>query len=161
MRTLRSSLNARYVRGFRLGIVSCAPCSADFNQGNTEVLIYPPDTLFPIRQPSLCKLTGKGLLPLSSLSFSSSIVSTERRRLSRADWSVLPQPNSRHQQTLKKPDELFTRRAMCGFGLSPVGGFEINFDFAPALTVTALGISTESLSRSPAFARKLRDAGMG
>ena len=143
MRTLRSSLNARYVRGFRLGIVSCAPCGADFNQGNTEVLIYPPDTLFPIRQPSLCKLTGKGLLPLSSLSFSSSVVSTERRSLSRSDWSVLPQPNSRHQQTLKKPDEHFTRRAMCGFGLNPFGGFAAKtFHCAPALNQTALPIFT-------------------
>ena len=35
----------------------------------------------------------------------------------------------------------------------PLG--DLKFYFAPTLTVTALGIAAESLSRSPAFARKL------
>ena len=59
---------------------------------------------FPDSAPSLLMLTGKGLLPLSSLSFSCSAFSADTRNVSDSGRSVLPLPDSRRQRTLYEPD---------------------------------------------------------
>ena len=92
---------------------------------------------------SLLRLTGKGLTPRSSLSFSRSVfLSTDTRRLSAFGGSVLPPPGSRRQRALPEPVELFTRlvtiKRDCGpwsrrgISRAPVG------HGAPALNQTAL-----------------------
>jgi hypothetical protein len=47
-------------------MVSSAPPRADFDQSNTEALIYVPRQAFPDLAPSLMLLTDKGLRPSRS-----------------------------------------------------------------------------------------------
>ena len=77
---------------------------------------------FPDPAPSLCQLTGKGLMPLSWLSCSSSAFkSAERRSVSDTGWSVLPRPDSPRQHALMKPDEPCTRLALTALVSVPLG----------------------------------------
>jgi len=65
---------------------------------------------FPDSAPSQWRLTGKGLTPLSSLSFSrSAFFPADTRRGSTSGESVLPPPGSRRQRALPEPVERFTR----------------------------------------------------
>jgi hypothetical protein len=90
-----------------------------------KLLPYPSCLVVPGSAPSLLRLTGKGFIPLSSLSFSRSAVSADPRKLSASDRSVLPPPGSRRQRALNEPLEPFTRLVMArhDFGPSPAGGF--------------------------------------
>ena len=82
-----------------------------------------PGWTFPDSAPSLLLLTGKGLMPLSSLSFSRSAFSADPRRVSPSGWSVLRPPGSRRQRTLHEPHEHCTRLAIMALVLCPAGGF--------------------------------------
>lgn len=75
-----------------------------------KLLPYPSWLAVPDSAPSLLRLTGKGLMPLSSLSCSRSVFWTEPRGWSISGWSVSPQPGSRRQLVLNEPVEPFTRR---------------------------------------------------
>lgn len=80
-----------------------------------------PGQVVPDSAPSLLRLTGKGLMPLSSLSFSCSVFSTDTRKLSASGWSVLPPPDSRRQRAFREPVELFTRLALMALVRVPPG----------------------------------------
>ena len=63
--------------------------SADFGGKNTERPLIHPDSSFTDSAPSLLSFTGKGLPPLSSLSFSrSAFYSADTRSLSDSGWSM-------------------------------------------------------------------------
>ena len=120
----RSSMLTRYVRRSPLAIVS-SPTTAGPISG--ERIQKRPLTRsgrdFTHSAPSLLSFTGKGLTPLSSLSFSRSAFLAEPRRRSATGRSVSPQPGSRRQHALNEPDGLCTRLAIMALVLSPAGGF--------------------------------------
>ena len=66
-----------YVRDSRPGIVSRTCWRADFGGQNTEAAAYPSPSDVARSAPSPHGLTGKGLMPLSSLSFSRSAFSQQ------------------------------------------------------------------------------------
>lgn len=98
--------------GSRPGTVSGFPCwGTPISGGRIQKrpLTHPGRDLAD-SAPSLLRLTGKGLTPRSSLSFSrSTFYSADTRRLSASGGSVLPPPGSRRQRALPEPVELFTR----------------------------------------------------
>jgi len=133
-----ASMLTRYVQGSRLAIVSSAlqaPISGERIQKRPLTL---SGRVFADSAPSLLSFTGKGLTPLSSLSFSRSAFLAEPRRRSATGRSVSPQPGSRRQHALNEPDGLCTRLAPEGFGPSPAGGFGGPWSSAPALNKTDL-----------------------
>jgi len=118
-----ASMLTRYVQGSRLAIVSSAlqaPISGERIQKRPLTL---SGRVFADSAPSLLSFTGKGLMPLSSLSFSRSAFLAEPRRQSASGRSVLPPPDSRRQRALPGPPEPFTRLAIMALVLSPAGGF--------------------------------------
>lgn len=118
-----SSVPSRDGRGFRLGIVY-GPTEGPISGARIQKLLpYPSWLVFPDSAPSLLRLTGKGLMPLSSLSFSRSAFSAEPRRLSPSGRSVLRPPGSRRQRALHEPYEHCTRLAPRAVVTCPAGGF--------------------------------------
>ena len=104
---------AGYVRSSRLGIVS-SPFREELISGARiqKLPLTHPGQVFADSAPSLLRLTGKGLTPLSSLSCSRSAVSADTRSLSHSGVSVLPPPGSRRQRAFHEPVELCTRWAL-------------------------------------------------
>src|SRR5437870_314669 len=95
--------------------------------------------MFPDSAPSLLRLTGKGLMPLSSLSFSCFAFSANTRMLSASGWSVLPPPDSRRQCCVTRTCRALHPIGHDGFGPCPAWGFEAPLHrFSPALSQTAL-----------------------
>ena len=103
---------ARHVRGSRPGIVSSALRALISGSRIQKRFPTHPGQVFPVSAPSLLRLTGKGLTPLSSLSFSRSAFSAEPRRGSLPGSSVSPPGGSRRQRALREPVEHFTRLAL-------------------------------------------------
>ena len=106
-----------------------------------KLLPYPSWLVFPDSAPSLLRLTGKGLMPLSSLSFSRSAFSAEPRRLSPSGRSVLRPPGSRRQRALREPYEHCTRLSPKGCGHASRRGIW-RLSSAPALNPTTPPICT-------------------
>jgi hypothetical protein len=86
--------------GHRLQRALFALISGD---GIQKLLPYPSCSTFSLSASSLWRLTGKGLLPLSSLSFSRSAVWAESRARSSRGSSVLAPGNSRRQRVFYEP----------------------------------------------------------
>ena len=122
----RTSMLTRYVRSSRSAIVS-GPAPAEPISG--ERIQKRPLTRsgrdFTDSAPSLLSFTGKGLTPLSSLSFSRSAISADTRRRSASGRSVSPQPGSRRQHALNEPDGLCTRSAPRALVRVPLGDLEV------------------------------------
>jgi hypothetical protein len=134
----RPSMLTRYVRSSRSAIVSGAleaPISGERIQKRP---LTRSGRDFTHSAPSLLSFTGKGLMPLSSLSFSRSAFLAEPRRLSASGRSVLPPPGSRRQRALPEPHEPCTRLAIVALVLSPAGGLGGPWSSAPALNKTDL-----------------------
>ena len=140
-RTL-SSRTVRHVRGSRLVMVSSATGALISGARIQKRPLTHPEQSFPDSAPSLLRLTGKGFLPLSSLSFSRSAVSAEPRSLSGSGKSVLPPPGSRRQRTFHEPVELCTRSALRLWSVSRGGICSVLVHCAPALNQTAPPICT-------------------
>lgn len=114
-----------YVRGSRLAIVSSRSLRGPFRRTEYRSSLLPSRPTFPCSAPSLCDLTGKGFMPLSSLSCSrSAFVRRNPGAFACSDSSVLPRRDSRRQQALLEPNEPFTRSALRLLVPCPTGGFE-------------------------------------
>jgi len=112
---------ARHVRGSRLVMVS----SPGGLISGGRIQKHPPTRpgqVFPDSAPSLLPLTGKGLMPLSSLSFSRSAFCAEPRKVSASGSSVSPPGSSRRQHTLPEPVEPCTRSALMALVPESRGG---------------------------------------
>jgi hypothetical protein len=130
-----------YVRDSRPGIVSRPSLGADFGDQNTEAVTYPSPSDVAGSAPSPPGLTGKGLTPLSSLSFSRSAFSQ------RNPGGKSPPASPCHHG--KAPDASGvgrTSRALHPNGPAglwsapPPAGFEVSL--APALSLTTSRIRT-------------------
>jgi hypothetical protein len=104
--------------------------------------------------PSLFSFTVKGLMPLSSLSFSRSAFWAEPRRLSVSGPSVSPSRGSRRQRALNEPFEPFTRLAIVDLVRVPPGDLRCSLHTAhPLWTRPTCRISAAGVSRSPLLLR--------
>ena len=138
---LLQSRLTRHVRNSRFGIVSNGPgVTVDFGGQNTEAAPYPSwFKLFPVRHASLLPLTGKGLMPLSSLSFSRSAFlgrtpEVVRLRLVGVITARLPTP-----ACVKRTCRAFHPIGHRGCGPNPAGGFAVVLGHrSPALDMTDL-----------------------
>jgi len=147
--TLASELT-RYVRSSRSGIVSSAPWRADFQGRIQKRPVTHPGRVSADSAPSLFSLTAKGLMPLSSLSFSRSAFWAEPRRLSVSGPSVSPPRGSRRQRALNEPFEAFTRMAIVALVRVPPGDLRCSLITAhPLWTRPTCRISAAGVSRSP------------
>ena len=147
--TLASTLT-RYVRSSRSGIVSSALgaliCRAEYRSALLPILVEFP----PIRLRLCFSFTAKGLMPLSSLSFSRSAFWAEPRRLSVSGPSVSPPRGSRRQRALNEPFEPFTRMAIVALVRVPPGDLRCSLHTAhPLWTRPTCRISAAGVSRSP------------
>ena len=103
-----------------------------------KLLLTHPGQAFPDLAPSLLRLTGKGLMPLSSLScsrsaFESGYPEVVSLRLTRCCHREAPDASMRYTNLSSiAPDR------PCGFGPCPAGGFAVFLlHCAPALNQTA------------------------
>ena len=130
-----------YVRDSRPGIVSRTSLGADFGGQNTEAASYPSPSDVARSAPSPHGLTGKGLTPLSSLSFSRSAF------FQRNPGGKSPPASPCHHG--KTPDASGVGRTCRAlhpddpeglWSAPPPTGFEASF--APALSLTTSRIRT-------------------
>lgn len=133
-----SSEPDRHVRSSRPGIVSSALAALISRARIQKLPSTHPGQVFPDSAPSLLRLTGKGLTPLSSLSFSCSAFSADTRmgvtiRLVGVATARLPTP-----ACVSRTCRALHPIGHDGFGPSPTGGFGVPWSSAPALDKTDL-----------------------